>query len=240
MSKRCVLAVVCAVAGVATSASAQVTLVSQSRIVAATTRGTTPIINQTQTTSSSGAFSHDLGGVFSLVVSAFPSQPPVDFTARSSQTSDVNAERIRFQGSWQVARYVLTGGGSSAGANTRNTVDVTFSVTNPIPFSLSGVSRDTNPWWNTPSITLRSTIPGSQYLFAHIPEETREFTHNFSTILQPGTYRFLIDFDAGTGQGSLVQNPGSTGYANLTVNLPSPAAAGLFAIAGIAGLRRRR
>lgn len=202
---------------------------------------TSPTGGTVSTSYAPGPFSYVAGGQYELLIPAQPTYPPTPFTARSSGTSSVTPTLIHFQTSWEVQNYVLTGGGSSAHASVNLDLDVEFEVTTPTAVSLQGTTRDSAPWWNGREIRLRRVGGASLFLFTGDQNgSTIPVSHNYSAVLEPGTYRYTIAIIASTGKSGLMTNLHSTGWADITLTLPTPGAVALMGMAGLAGLRRRR
>lgn len=204
--------------------SAQITYLSQTRVVRV--QGGFPF-------SSIGESAPDFA-VFDSMVSASLANPVgvPPSTGSASQFSLLDPSQIRMRGAVE-GRNEYSGGGSGGGFGV-SSLDVSFSIDSSMPFTLSGTFAFpiSSPWNN---YRIRLSGPTGVLVNYNLSTNPTTLPFNSTGTLTAGDHRLEI-FYIGGYQGTVI----GSGSATFDIALAIPAPAGVAAFAGAAALGSRR
>jgi hypothetical protein len=217
----------------ASTAQAAVTHVSANRTVSSTAIGGT---SQSFPSAALGLYNQVATSSF---VGSSPFPPPPQSSGSADQTSDTLLTQIPYN-MFTTFTDGVSGGAGSGGGESRSTLVVRFSVDVATPYAILG--GDAATFSNAVSGAAfvserldRIDVPG--IIFDQSKGSAGGSLANLSGSLAPGTYEFSV---------SLLAQAGGNGTAVATasvlrrLDLPAPGAASVFALAGLAAMRRRR
>lgn len=174
--------------------------------------------------------------------------------ATVTQSSMLTPASIQLSGTTSAIGTFMVGGGLWGGVTSTIYFDVTFSIMSSQTYNLFGTSNSHsqndnfnpgNPVFSGVHHILFERVGGPKLFERRVPQlGTTLGAFNNSALIGPGTYRLFARIENPTG-GSLSGGMGNifhtnNGAVDLTLMIPSPAAASVFCIGAIGAIRRRR